>query len=169
VARAIRDSLSDAYLDADAPKEVRRRALEASVRGEADWHTAAVRAAYHSGDDEWRLTAVFCMSYVKGFDSEIVEALESGDPELRYEAVHAAGNWAVERAWPHIRALVRVEEDVDKPLLLTAIDAAVCIRPGEVAEVLGDLAESEDEEIAEAVLEAMVMAEALTDTSEETP
>jgi hypothetical protein len=165
VARAIRDSLRETYLETGAPREVRRRALEASVRGEADWHAGAVRAAYHSGDDEWRLTAVFCMSYVKGFDREIEEALASGDPKLRYEAVHAAGNWAVDAAWPHIRAVLRAGEDVDKPLLLAAVDAAVCIRPAEAAEVLGELAESEDDEIAEAALEALAMAEGLTHTS----
>jgi hypothetical protein len=105
------------------------------------------------------------MSYVKEFDREIVEALDTEDPALGYEAVHAAGNWAVDGAWPHIRALVLAGEEVDKPLLLAAIDAAVIIRPEEVADVVGDLTESEDEEIAEAVLDALAMAEGLTDMS----
>ena len=166
IARVIRDGLREVYLDAGVPKLVRRRALEASVRGEADWHTAAVRAAYQSGDDEWRLTAVFCMSYVAGFEGEILEALEGGDPALRYEAVRAAGDWAVDEAWPHICALVLAAEEIEKPLLLAAIDAVAGIRPEEAAEILGDLAESEDDEIAEAVFEALAMAEGPRDDSE---
>lgn len=158
VARAMRDCLWEVYRDAGVPKEVRRRALEASVRFEEDWHRAAVRAAYYSGDDEWRLTAVFCMSWVAGFDHEIVEALESDDSMLRYEALRAAGAWAVAAAWPHVRALVLAGE-TDKPLLLAAIEAVANIRPEEAAGILGDLADSEDEEIAEAVFEALATVE----------
>lgn len=158
VARAIRDCLREVYRDAGVPQEVRRRALEASVRFEEDWHPAAVRAAYHGGNDEGRLTAVFCMSWVAGFDHEIVEALGSDDPMLRYEAVRAAGTWAVDAAWPHVRALVLAGE-TDKPLLLAAIDAVASIRPEEAAVILGDLTDSEDEEIAEAVFEALATVE----------
>jgi uncharacterized protein (UPF0147 family) len=156
VARAIRRCLREVYLDAGIPKEVRRRTLEASVRAEEDWHPAAVRAAYHSGDDEWRVTAVFCMGYVAGFDREIVEALETGDPRLQYEAVRAAGSWSVQAAWPHIRPLL-LAEPLDKPLLLAAINAAASIRPAEVAALLAELAVTNDEEIAEAVADALAM------------
>ncbi len=166
VGRAIRDSLREVYLDVEAPKEVRRRALEASVRRQEDWHPGAVRAAFHSGDDAWKLTAVFCMTHVGGFNDEIVQALESGDPALRYEAVEAAGNWAVDAAWPHIRALVRAEE-IDRELLLSAIAAAGSIRPDEAAEALAALTESEDDEIADAVFEALSMAEGLSDDAED--
>ena len=166
VGRAIRDSLREVYLDVEAPKEVRRRALEASVRRQEDWHPGAVRAAFHSGDDAWKLTAVFCMTHVGGFDDEIVQALESSDPALRYEAVEAAGNWAVDAAWPHIRALVRAEE-IDRELLLAAIAAAGSIRPDEAAEALAALTESEDDEIADAVFEALSMAEGLSDDAED--
>lgn len=151
--------MREVYLDPGAPKEVRRRALEASVRAQEDWHTAAVRAAYHSGDIEWRLTAVICMCYVRGFDREIVEALERGDSQIRYQAVRAAGNWAVDAAWPHVRALVRAEQIDDRALLLAAIDAGAGIRPDEAAELLADLADSEDEEIADAVFEALATVE----------
>lgn len=166
VARAIRDGLRDVYLDAGAPKDVRRRALEASVRFEEDWHPGAVRAAYYSGDDAWRLTAVFCMYYIGGFDHEIVEALGSGDPALRYEAVRAAGNWSVQEAWPQIRALVR-SEGVEKPLLLAALEAAASMRPEEALDTFGHLLESEDPEIADAAFEALEMADALGDAPED--
>jgi hypothetical protein len=44
-------------------------------------------------------------------------------------------------------------------LLVAAIGAAGCIRPAEAGMVLVDLADSEDEDIAEAADEAMMMAE----------
>jgi len=71
----IRESLHRLYLDADVPKTVRRRILEASVRAPLDWHQDAVRAAYSSDDEDWKLTAVFSMRWVRGFDNQILEAL----------------------------------------------------------------------------------------------
>ncbi len=77
--RRIQESLHALYVEPDVPKEVRRRVLEASVRAREDWHQDAVRGAYSSGDEAFRLTAVFCMRYVPGFDEQILEALASGD------------------------------------------------------------------------------------------
>jgi hypothetical protein len=156
--RRIQDTLRKLYMDAGVPKDVRRRILEASVRAPQDWHQAAVRAAYLSDDTDWKLTAVFCMRYVRGFDDEIVASLDSTSPDIHYEAVSAAGNWKVLAAWPHIAALVSSAE-IEKALLLAAIDAAASIRPDEAAEILDDLTDSDDEDIVEAVYEAISMAE----------
>ena len=153
----IQESLRKLYMDAGAPKEVRRRILEASVRAPQDWHQGAVRAAYSSDDEDWKLTAVFCMRFVRGFDDQILESLDSENPEIHYEAVCAAGDWAVDEAWPHIAALVASEE-TEKPLLLAAIDAVAGIRPQEASEILGDLTDSDDEDIVDAAFEAMAMA-----------
>jgi hypothetical protein len=158
----IQDSLHKLYVDAGVPKEVRRRILEASVRAPQDWHQGAVRAAYSGNDEAWKLTAVFCMGFIRGFEEQILEALESRDPDIRYEAVQAAGNWGVDAAWPHIVDLV-TSGDIDKPLLLAAIEAVSAIRPGEAAEVLADLLDSDDEDIVEAVHEALAMAEGFAD------
>jgi hypothetical protein len=86
------------------------------------------------------------------------EALDSKNPDIHHEAVLAAGNWEVDAAWPRVAALVTSGE-TDKPLLLAAIDAAASIRPHEAAEILHQLADSEDEDIVAAVHEAMAMAE----------
>jgi len=154
----IQEWLRRLYTDAHVPQEVRRRILEASVRAPQDWHRDAIRAAYSSGDGIWRFTAVFCMRFVRGFDEQILEALDSKDPNIHYEAVLAAGNWEVDAAWPHVAALVTSGE-TDKPLLLAAIDAVASIRPHEGAEILADLADADDEDIVSAVHEAMAMAE----------
>jgi HEAT repeats len=158
----IQDALEKMYLDNRTPKEVRRRILEASVRAPKTWHQDAIRQAYSSGDKEWMLTAVFSMRYVRGFDKEILAALNSADPEIQYEAVQAAGNWELDAAWDHIVELVN-DTHTPKHLLLAAISAVGSIRPTEAGIILVDLADSEDEEIAEAASEAMTEAEAASD------
>src|ERR1019366_9308427 len=123
--------------------------LEAAVRAPVDWHTDAIRSAYASHDPEWKLTAVFGMRHVRGFDEQIVEALESADPLIHYEAVCAAGVWEIDAAWPHVVALLAAP-GIDKDLLIAAMQAVAGIRPREAAALLVDLADSEDEAMAEA-------------------
>lgn len=154
----IQELLRKLHMDAQIPKEVRRRILEASVRAPHDWHKNAVRAAYSSGDDAWKLTAVFCMRFLRGFDEQIVEELDNKNPDIQLEAVLAAGNWGVGAAWPHIAALIHSGR-TPKPLLLAAIEAVPSVCPQEASEVLSGLVESDDEDIIEAVQEALAMAE----------
>ena len=158
----IQESLRKLYMDAGVPKDVRRQILETSVRAPQDWHPDAVRAAYASDDEAWRLTGVFCMRFVRGFDEQILEALDSKNPDIHHAAVCAAGDWEVDAAWPHITALVASGE-TDKPLLLAAIEAVARIRPQEAAEILNDFTDSDDEDIVEAVFEATAMAEGPSD------
>jgi HEAT repeat protein len=162
----IQDSLEKVYRDNSTPKEVRRRSLEASVRAAKTWHQDAIRSAYSSGDKEWMLTAVFSMRWVRGFDDQILLALKNDDPEIRYEAVNAAGNWELDAAWPHIVELIN-DAHSPKPLLLAAIGAVGSIRPAEAREILVDLADSDDEEIAEAVNEATATAEVPSDEEDD--
>ena len=160
------ETLHKLFVDTDIPTVVRRRILEASVRAPQDWHGENVLAAFSSDEEAWRLTAVFCMQYIRGFDDQILEALNDKNADIHYHAVCAAGNWAVDAAWPQIRALVDGNA-TDKPLLLAAIDAVVNIRPQEAAEVLGDFINDDDQEIVDAVYEALAMAEALNEIDDE--
>jgi HEAT repeat protein len=164
--RNIQDSFHKVYLDDGAPKEVRRRILEGSVRAPQDWHQPAIKAAYSNGDRDWMLTAVFSMSHVRGFDDQILEALKSTDPEIQYEAVTAAGAWQLDAAWSHIVALVN-DPATPKALLLAAIEAVGSIRPQKAGEILVELTDSDDEEIAEAADEAMAMAQATSDETDD--
>ena len=156
--RNIQDSLQKLYFDTSNPKEVRRKILEASVRAAEPWHQDAIAQAYASGDKKWMLTAVFAMRWVRGFDKQILEALESANRDIHYEAVRAAGNWELDAAWDHVVELLN-DPDTPKNLLLAAIEAAGSIRPTEAGMILVDLADSDDEDIAEAADEAMMMAE----------
>ena len=153
----IQQTLHARYLEDDIPKEVRRRILEASVRAPADWHRDAIRKAYSSDDRDWRLTAVFAMRFVSGFDDEIVASLDDPDEEISYEAVWAAGNWEIDAAWPHVSALLTTPA-TDKVLLLAAIEAAVAIRPREAEPLLAELSDSDDTDISDAADNAMMMA-----------
>ena len=153
----IQDSLQRLYRDAGVPKEVRRRILEASVRAPEEWHRNAVSAAYQQEDEDWKLTAVFCMRFIRGFEDQIVESLESKNPNIHYQAVCAAGIWEVDAAWPHITGLIASAE-TEKSLLLAAIESTAFIRPQEASEILGDLLEAEDEDIVDAVYETLSMA-----------
>ena len=77
----------------------------------------------------------------------------------------AAGNWGVAAAWPHVAALL-TPASTDKSLLLAAISAVATIRPHEAAEILGDLLESDDEDIVAAVDEALATAKGLSEDDE---
>ncbi len=151
----IRKTLKKLFMDSNTPDLVRRRILEASVRAPEDWHEDAIREAYGNGDDAWQLTAVFCMGYVRGFDDEILAQLDSDLINVRCLAVEAAGNWVVEEAWDDVCAIVE-STDPDKDLLLAAIGAVASIRPEEAPIVLDPLLDSEDEEIVEAVEDALM-------------
>lgn len=156
-ALGIQGSFRRLYMDAGVPKFVRRRILEASVRALQDWHQDAVRAAYSSADRDWKLTAVFAMCWVPGLHAQILDALGSADPDIHHQAVRAAADCELDAAWPHVVALV-TSLGTDKPLLLAAIDAVASIRPDQAEAVLSDLGDSDDDEIVEAVEEAMIMA-----------
>lgn len=153
----IRERLRRVYADSSLPGRLRRCVLETSARAPLDWHPEAVRAAYDRGGEEWRATAVACMTYVGGFEAQIVEALEHSNPEVQLEAIRAAGNWGIDAAWDRVSALALAEE-ADKALRLAAIDAVSTIRPEEAMELLGDLADSGDDILAEAASEAIAVA-----------
>ena len=72
----------------------------------------------------------------------------------------------MEAAWPHLAALV-TSMRTDTPLVLAAIDAVASIRPQEAPEFLGGLADSEDEDVAEAAHEALTMAAGRWDEDDE--
>ncbi len=157
--RRVVQSLRELYAHPAVPPEARRCILEASVRAPQDWHADTVREAYESGDPLlWKLSAVFSMRWVGGFNDQIMEALASENDDLEYEAVHAAGCWAVDAAWPHVSGLI-TGGTADKALLLAAIEAAARIRPDEAGAILVDLTVADDDNIADAAHEAIAMAE----------
>jgi len=153
----IQKSFHDLFHEDAVPRDVRRRILEASVRAPQEWHNEAIRSAYSSEDVDWRLTAVFCMRFIRGFDEQIVECLSSEDADVHYEAVCAAESWGVNAALSHVVELA-FDNNTEKTLRIAAIDAVASIRPLEARDILADLTDSDDEEIVEAVYEALAIA-----------
>lgn len=158
----VQASLRHLYSDDQLPAEVRRQVLEASVRAAQDWHQDAIRAAWASDNYPWNLTAVFCMRFVRGFDAQILDALKSAHKAIRYEAVLAAGACGLDAAWPVVSSLVQ-SPGTDKQLLLAAIDSIAAIRPQEAVPLLERLTEAADEDIADAAVEAMALADGLAE------
>ncbi len=161
----------DAYRDPATPKDLRRRALEASVRAPQPWHEASVRAAFYDRDPAWRLTSVYCMRYVEGFDDEILQAMESEDPDILFEAIYASTMFCIGEAWPRIEAMIRTAEsgqlilpefpDAQRGLVLAAIEAAAERLPlKDLPDLIGGLTESDDPEVAETALDFVCAAQA---------
>jgi hypothetical protein len=158
--KKIKAMLRDLYKDQSVPKRVRQHVLEASVRAAADWHAEAIRTAYADADKGWKLTAVFAMRYVRGFEEEILQSLNSSNDEIHYQAIKAAGAHELNEAWPHIQGLL-ASQTTPRRLLLAAIWAAPYISPEEAGPALVDLSESKDQQIAEAAMEALGEAEVM--------
>ncbi|MBM3394165.1 MAG: hypothetical protein FJY37_05950 [Betaproteobacteria bacterium] len=159
------NALNETYEGTQNPDMVRRRVLEASVRSPQTWHEAAIRQAFEHPAENWQASAVFCMGYVRGFNRQILQALDSPNDDTRYCAVVAAGNHAIAESWGTICELIN-SPDTDKDLLLAAINAVAEIRPQEAYEVLHPLLESSDDEIGDAANEAIMMAEAFLESQE---
>lgn len=165
----IKDALRTTFHNLDLANDIRRYALEASARAPEPWHADAVMAAYREEDFEWKLTAVFCMRFVPGFEAEIVEALESDDPMVFFQAVQASRDQEVPRAWPRIRELVQAaasgkpllpdDPELDRATLMTAMHAVAMIRPDKAEEVLSEFFDSDDEDLAEVAMEALEVAQ----------
>lgn len=142
------------YHDAITPKYVRRKVLEAAVRARAAWHEAAIRAAYQSTDEDWKVTAVFCMGFVTGFEEEILSSLESDVGAVRFEAIRAAGIRELADAGVYILEVAsNPSEPVD--LRVEAVEALAHINPPSTYEVLEELAHGRIPELSDAAEEAL--------------
>jgi uncharacterized protein (UPF0147 family) len=157
VVNEIQKTLRRLVMDDACPVDVRRAALEASVRAPQEWHTDAIRGALASNAPEWRVTAVFCMGFVDDFDDDILEALQSSDPRVEFEAVRAAGNRSLVEAWPRVADLV-ADNETRRELRRAAIEAAPNIYPAKAMSLLDklayELADSDDEDLRDTVDEA---------------
>ncbi|MCG8462132.1 MAG: hypothetical protein MI919_38095 [Holophagales bacterium] len=152
--RLVEKRLEALYRDGTTPKLVRRRCLEAAVRIRRPWQDGQVRAAWSTDDEEWHLTAIFCMGFLPGFDRELLEALELEAPELRLEALRAVGQRGLDEAGGTLLAVVDDpnaprEQKIAAVAALGSVDA-----PGRL-ELLDRISGGPDEELAEVAEEAL--------------
>jgi len=136
------------YDDETQPTVIRRRALEVLVRDPQPWQSTAIRDRFASADSDWRLTAVFAMGYVAGFETTIAETVRTAEGLLLIQAVMSAGNMEVSAAASRIRELA-TSDDADLNLRLAAIEALPRVDP-DCFEILDELTGAQNPEIAEA-------------------
>ena len=148
--KRIQQRLAEVYADRDAPSPLRRRALEALAHAPRDGLAEAIRAA-HRGARDWRVTALRCMFYHDGFETEILASLDSADLEIRAAAIRAVGPCELQEAWTYIEPVLREEpSQASTPLLLAAIESAGLIRPDAALRLLEPLTSDRREDVARA-------------------
>ncbi len=147
------ETLRRVYLDGSNPELVRRRVLEGAVRSPQPWHKEATAAAFASEEELWRITAVFCMGHLPGFDDQIVEAFGSGSELVRHEAIIAAGRRGVQRLAGPLLALAG-DFAADPDERVAAVTALPSLEDPRTLDLLDQLADGSGTELAEAAEEA---------------
>lgn len=142
----IRTELRAIYDDPAQPVLVRRRALEVLVRDPQEWQVGEIRKHHSGGDESWKLTAVFCMGHMPGFESELAELVGTASGPLLFEAVRGAGMQGVRAVADRIRVLAE-SPLTELDLRLAAIEALPWV-DSDCEELLDKLAASKDPEIA---------------------
>ena len=148
------ETLRRLYLDGTTPELVRRRVLEGAVRSPQPWQEKATAAAFGSEQESWRITAVFCMGHLRGFDDQIVEAFDSGSEAVRCEAIRAAGRRGVKRLAGALVALAG-DPGADLDERVAAIEALPSFELPGTSDLLEELTADPEEAIAEAAEEAL--------------
>lgn len=141
------------YDDSSQPSLIRRRAFEVLVRDPRGWQAAEIRRQFAGDEPDWKLTAVFSMGYIAGFEKEIAATVKSAEGLLLFEAVRAAGAQEVAAAARRIHDLA-TSEDVELGLRLVAITALSGVHANS-REILQELTLSQNPEIADAAEAAL--------------
>jgi len=146
--------LRQLYFDSTAPKAVRRAALETATQAPEAWQEGAVRAAWASGDAEWRTTAVDCMARLDGFCAELMEALRDRAPQIRLSAARATGDAGCREAAPRLLALARAADE-EALVRMAAMESLGLLGDRESIAPLRELAAGADPELAFAARSAL--------------
>jgi HEAT repeat protein len=151
---AVRQGLRHIYFDSGAAKDVRRRALEASVQSPEPWQEGAARAALASPDPEWRASAIFCMVRLSGFGAELIDALRDREPLVRLEAARAVGDAGLTAAAPRLLTLAQAADE-EGLVRMAAMESLGLLGDRQAVGPLRELAISADPELAFAARSAL--------------
>lgn len=161
-------ALTAIYEDESQPKLVRRRAFEVLVRDPQPWQEDEIRKQFASGDEEWKITAVFGMGELPGFARELESLIQTAAAPLLFEAVRSAGKMEVGGVAERLRELAS-DEGTDRDTRLAAIEALPWTDPG-CRDLLAGLAREQDAEIraaAKAALDDLELAEQIEDDEDD--
>jgi HEAT repeat protein len=150
----IGQGLKQLYYDSAAPKIVRRRALETAVYAPGEWQDGATRAAWASGDAEWKQSAIFAMARLSGFERELVEALRDRSPLVRLESARAVGDSGIREAATRLLALARAADE-EHLVRMAAMESLGLLGDRHALVALREIAAGTDSELAYAARSAM--------------
>lgn len=161
--------LLDVAADESGPSELRRQALAAAAHSGRPALRGLIDAFLNSDDRLLRAGGLRAAGHAldRSFDREILDSLDDMDPLLRHDSALAAGELALADAVPGLANLA--EFDSDREVRLVAIHALGGIGSKTAVRALqriqSRLDPEEDEDLDEAVEDAMATAELMGDLS----
>jgi len=110
-------ALWNAFHDAQADLDVRRRAVESLAYFSRPEVAQVIESAYEDEEDRMRVSAIFAMgrSADEMWGERVLTELERDDPEMRFEAARACGALRVVEAIPILSRMV-ADPDLDARL-----------------------------------------------------
>jgi HEAT repeat protein len=155
-------SLLAVISDNNKPVDVRRRALEAASSLTLPQMNKAIAQAYQSGDNKYKISALFAMgkSGNPTWLPILLKELGNNDAEIRYEAAGACGELGEEEAASYLCEMIN---DPDIDVRLAAIQALGKIGGPEAKGCLEKCLNHPDESIQRAAEEALSQLEAEED------
>jgi len=131
--------------NSDDLPSVRMRALESLGYSSSNKITSLIKHAYESSETLWVASALCAMgrSADEQWNDYVLEKLESGDEEIQFEAVRAAGELEIAAALEQLFALAE-EGDSESEVRLAAIWSLSQIGGPEVKDKLKELLEESE-------------------------
>jgi HEAT repeat protein len=152
--------------DRNAPIEVRRRALEAISNSSHEIVEAAINEAYLGSDQKMRVGALYAMGRScdnERWSSYVLQEMQSVDPEMRFEAVRAAGELEIAEAIPVLARLVDGNDREIKEIAIWSLGEIGGKKALKILTRLADEAEAEDTEDLLSVIEDAIGNASLVD------
>jgi len=142
--------------DVDEDPLVRSRALEALGYRSEPWVDSLITNGYYHNDLRMRVAAVNAMgaSADEKWLEYLYEALQSDEPEMRYEAAVAAASIASEEAVDSVAVLL---DDDDSDIALAAVEALGEIGGGRSLQYLREFGERAPDGFGDAIQDAIEM------------
>lgn len=153
-AERIREALLKTIRSKAEAELVRRRAMEAISFLDGDEIRSIIENAYNDSSEEMQASAVFAMgrNLDPYWSGTVLLELQNTNPHIRKQAAWASGELELKQAVP---LLVDLLDDKDRDVLLNTVRALGQIGGPVAQRALELVADSEDEEIAEAATDAL--------------
>ena len=152
--KLVAKALLAAVNDPEELVDVRCRAVEAIAYLDLEQMRGIIDRAYNEGNLRMQASAVFAMGRSGDgyWANTVLQELESAEPEMRFEAAHAAGELQLAPAVP---TLIQYLGESDRELQEMAIWALGQIGGERAKQALGAIVSGRDEALADAAEEAL--------------